>query len=347
MKSQFYKNIEEVIYYDFEDAIYLITEDLDFKDLKEGSVGAIVPYIIAQESLQESGVLKISFEKEEAAQTVIIPMDDVPQKPFEKGLTLLMFVDPLTPLFEPFIAALDDELQDNMLYGSGVGSRSFASMPIIFSEGKISAEHALIVAFKSYVRVGLKHGWEPMHGPLVVTKTKGTELLEFNYDDAFEVYADVIYKATGEELTTDNFFDLAKGFPLGILSYAYDEFIIRDPLGRTEEGGLALLNSIDEHETVYIMRGEPQELIASAAKNAKEVAALSHESTYLLFDCISRVLYMEDEFNTEVKEIEMAAKDSTLNGICSTGEITNVGFSKLIIFNKTNLLGAFYAADNY
>ena len=347
MKSRFYKTINDIVYNQSEVAIYLITEDLDFKDLPEACTGAIVPYIIAEEALQESGILQITFSTQEDADIHIMSMqEDVPQSSFKEGETLLLFVDPLTALFEPFIDSLNSVLNDNMVYGSGVGSRTFEPMPIVFSNGEIYAEYALLVAFNSCIRVGIKHGWEPMYGPLVVTKTEGTNLLELNNDSAFSVYAEVIKSFTGKVITEENFFDIAKGFPLGILSYSNDEFIIRDPLGVSKEDGLALLNSISENETVYIMRGDTDELITSAAENAKIVASSSHNSTHLLFDCISRVLYMEkDAFNEEVKAIEAGAKDKNLNGICSTGEISNVGFPKLMIFNKTNLLGAFYGTD--
>jgi hypothetical protein len=347
MKSKFYKTIDDIVYSESKKEIYLITEDLDFKNLHESCIGVIVPYIIAEESLQESGILQISFSTQENANIHTFSMQkNIPQRSFEKGQTLLLFVDPLTALFEPFIDTLNSVLKDNMVYGSGVGSRTFEPMPIVFSNGEIYAEYALVVAFNSYIRVGIKHGWEPMYGPLVVTKTEGTNLLELNNDSAFSVYAEVIKASAGRVITEENFFDIAKGFPLGVLSYANDEFIIRDPLGISKEEGLALLNSIPENETVYIMRGDTDELIASAAENAKSVASSSHNGTHLLFDCISRVLYMEkDAFNQEVKAIEAGAKDKHLNGICSTGEITNVGFSKLMIFNKTNLLGAFYGTN--
>jgi hypothetical protein len=52
----------------------------------------------------------------------------------------------------------------------------------------------------------------------------------------------------------------------------------------------------------------------------------------LFIDCISRVLFMREDFN---KELAILNRNQPINGILSIGEIANPGSSNLALFNKT------------
>jgi len=342
MTLNYYKEASEVPLNNTHKTLYLITEDVDFRQLPNPNgqrIGAIVPHIIANNTLHKSGVLQLQFNTNEAVNFYLNDMTQAFDIVLKEHSTILLFADALTQRFEPFIEILATKITHQSLFGSGIGSRSFIPMPTVFKDDNIYTEYALLAEINTTIKVGVQHGWEPLFGPLVVTKTEGTIVKEINHENAFELYAHTLKELANVTITKDNFFDIAKAYPLGILSYADNEFVVRDPLGPTPENGLLLVNSVPENETVYIMQGEAQNLINSASENALQTFKESQNSTNLLFDCISRVLYMEDDFEHELEAIRIASNNTPFMGITSIGEITNVGYDSIKIFNKTNLIG--------
>ncbi|HFU74405.1 MAG TPA: hypothetical protein ENK65_02505 [Helicobacteraceae bacterium] len=340
MHINFYQTPNEIKKDSTATRLYLITEDIDFMQLpSQNRIGSLVPHIITNNTLHESGILEIIFDPEEAVTFHLFDMSKPLQKKFKENSTLIMFADALTQRFELFTEALNATLTTQSLFGSGVGSRSFIPMPVIFEKDTLFAEHVLIAEIDNNIQVGVQHGWEPLYGPLVVTKTEGTIIKEINHEPAYKLYARTLQEMANVTLKKDDFFNVAKAYPLGILSYAESEFVVRDPLGPTDDEGLLLINSIPENETVYIMQGQAHNLINSAQENASLTLKSTQNWINLLFDCISRVLYMENEFEKELQAISTASDDTPCVGITSLGEITNVGFESVKIFNKTNLLG--------
>jgi hypothetical protein len=196
------------------------------------------------------------------------------------------------------------------------------------------------VEISSHISIGVKHGWEAFYGPLVVTKSQDNIIYELNNEPAFDVYSRILKELDNQVIEDDNFFDITKAYPFGILSYTQNEFIVRDPLGVHEDNAILMVSSVKENETVYIMKGDHKGLIDAATQNAINTISKDKNNTNILFDCISRVLYMGKDFSKEVSAISNEAPDeTTIYGVTSIGEITNSGFSSIKIFNKTNLIG--------
>ena len=67
----------------------------------------------------------------------------------------------------------------------------------------------------------------------------------------------------------------------------------------------------------------------------------------LLFDCISRTLFLQDRFHEEVDNIRNALPPGVpLAGCLSLGEIADAGNTCLEFFNKTIVLGVLTQAEN-
>jgi len=345
MKITYYHFPKEITRSESDPRLYLITETVDIAQLRQEVeqpfYGAIVPHIIANNQLYHEGILEIRFDERDHVNFYLLDMKRPPEVSLRANTTLMMFSDLFNNSFEPFLEQFGTLLTTQTLFGSGVGGKSLTPMPSIFDQEQSYQCHSLIVEIEAPIHVGVKHGWKPLYGPLVVTKSKDNIIYELNNEPAFEVYAKVLRDLDGQEITAENFFDVAKAYPFGILSYTQNEFIVRDPLQPTDEQALLMVSSIATNETVYIMKGDHAGLIEAAVDNARLTLTPHPNHIHLLFDCISRVLYMGDDFIQEIEAI--AAETSGMQpifGITSIGEITNEGFNAIKVFNKTNLIGS-------
>lgn len=343
MKVTYYNQVKDIDVDEKSVPLYLITEDICLEELRslshENFYGAIVPHIIAKDKLQDSGILQIIFEKNELIRFHILDMTKIPKVDFTENTTLLMFSDTLNKYFEPYIDKLNKSIHTQVIYGSGVGSKQFLEISPLFDKHKSYEKHSLIVEMFSSINIGVQHGWKPIYGPLVVTKSEKNIIYELNHEPALDVYQNILLDLSNEKLKEDNFFELTKAYPFGILSYTQGEFIIRDPLQTTQDNALLMVSSIEENETVYIMQGEKEDLLHAARQNASSLVSKNTNDLYLTFDCISRVLYMDENFDQELQAISAELPDNApFFGISSIGEITNSGFNRIIIFNKTNLI---------
>ena len=89
-----------------------------------------------------------------------------------------------------------------------------------------------------------------------------------------------------------------------------------------------------------ILHADPAALIR-AAGGALELARTNFPSSAvpgmgLLMDCISRVLFLDDAFSDELKEVMVPGLEFV--GACSIGEIANNGNDFLEFYNKTTVV---------
>jgi hypothetical protein len=350
MKIDLHENLDNLVIYPDEPLLYLLTEDIDIKTLtrlhKAPIYGAVVPHIIANNKLYESALLQIRFDSSELVKFHLIDMESLPTLSFEEKSTLLMFSDSLSQYFEPFINDMNQYVSSQIVFGSGIGTKQFDLKANIFDNSSMYINHSLIVEIKNPIEIGIKHGWEPLYGPFVVTKIKDNIIYELNHEPAFDVYAQILSELDAKNITKENFFDIAQSYPFGILTYTQNEFIVRDPICVVEESALLMVSSIEKNETIYIMKGDYNGLINAARENARATLN-SSSNTSLIFDCISRVLYMKDSFTKEIEEISnVVFQNKLIYGITSIGEITNNECDTIKIFNKTNIIGAISDVEN-
>ncbi|MCB1739908.1 MAG: FIST C-terminal domain-containing protein, partial [Gammaproteobacteria bacterium] len=159
-----------------------------------------------------------------------------------------------------------------------------------------------------------------------------------NYRPALEVYKDAIQAHCGEALRARPFFEMAKGFPFGIETLDA-EMLVRDPVVASENG-MTCVGEVPENAIVYVLQGVLDELLA-AARDATASCGPDGASDLLLFDCISRRLYMNDGFEREMASINAGLTEGTnLVGALSLGEIANSSSGSIQFHNKAVVVGA-------
>jgi hypothetical protein len=242
------------------------------------------------------------------------------------------FVNALWEQKTSFMYHLYDELGPFVNYlGGGAGSLSFKSFPCVFANHKVIEHGAVIGLTRNPLSIGVAHGWLPISEPIKVTETCSNTVISLNWQPAFEVYKSKVELHSKKTITEENFFEIAKSYPLGLVRLD-DEMIIRDPYS-TERGMLNIVDEVPGGEYIRIMHGNMASLLEGAnSAVSKSKINTQDEITQFCIDCISRVLFMQEEFT---EELSFLNQNQTANGILSIGEIANPGNASLELFNKT------------
>ncbi len=306
--------------------------------------GGIFPELICQGQRKASGVLLIPLP-------VPLTIQVIPKEITQHGLnhlldtsfqnttsvpgTLFVFFDAMNTNKELVMDGLFNYFGITLNYlGGGTGSLQFAPFPsLICNEGVVSAA-ALVGWAPLETFIGVAHGWEAISDPLKVTESNGNEIFSLNWKPAFEVYKNLIEAHANLKPTSDNFFQIAKSYPLGV-SKMDAEMVVRDPY-KVSGNTIHVIDSVTEGEYVHILHGNADSLLAGA-RQARDKAIslkntqLSPESIFCI-DCISRALYMENDFG---KELDTLSQGSNLYGMLPIGEVANCGDSYTELYNKT------------
>lgn len=257
--------------------------------------------------------------------------------------TLFVFVDGFSKRISALIDALFNYFGLDINYiGGGAGSLSFIQKPCLFTNNGLLEDAAILAFVNTDSGIGVSHGWKKISGPFKVTECDRNVIKTLDWKPAFDVYKEEVEKWSHKKFTEGNFFDIAKGFPFGILKLDA-ESIVRDPIRVDEDGGLVCVGELFVDSFVDILQGEKSNLI-NAARTAfqKSLAAYGKSNkpgSAIFIDCISRVLFLEENFSEEIKAV--SENNIPLFGALSIGEIANSGKDFLEFYNKTAVVGVF------
>lgn len=249
---------------------------------------------------------------------------------------LMLFIDGLSQNIELFLDKLYLETGDHCeVAGGGAGSLSLQQAPCILTQEGLVEDCALLAWIPGAVGIGIRHGWKAIAGPFVATTSERNEVHALNYQPAFDVYSQTLEEARGTHFG-DNFFDVAKTYPLGI--HRLDSQVtVRDPILRNEDS-LICVGNVPNFSKIYILEGEQTSLIEAAGEatslSLKELGSRSDFS--FIFNCISRALFLEDSFGEELQEIADTLPEETGHaGLLTLGEIATSELGSLQLHNKS------------
>ncbi|WP_138432898.1 FIST signal transduction protein [Winogradskyella algicola] len=329
--------------------INALISQLNNSDVK--FMGGLFPKVIHGNSILDKGIVVNTLNNLDSMFLVknISTKDyTIPNVVFNKNqdYSLFTYVDGLTSNISHYLSELYENygMQTNY-FGGGAGSLSLEQQPCVFNNDGIFQDAAVFAIMKMSSRIGVRHGWSKIEGPFIVTSAEGNVIKEINWQNPFEVYKEVVEAHSGKTFTDDNFFDIAKGYPFGILKDDA-ECIVRDPLMVNEKGELICVGELEDNAVVDILNGDKDSLI-DAAKSAAEdsVKKASVPRKAILIDCISRILFLEDNFDKELKAITSTLENSfdniSIGGALTLGEISSYGEGFLEFYNKTIVVGLF------
>ncbi|MGJ8679216.1 FIST signal transduction protein [Paraglaciecola sp.] len=224
--------------------------------------------------------------------------------------------------------------QSIKVFGGGAGSLSFEQKPCLFSNHGMSADAMLIVAIQLDFNLAIGHGWEVLAGPFLANQVDDNRILQLNFQPALQVYQQVVEQHDGRLFGENEFFDIAKTYPFGIQRLD-DDILVRDPV--TSEGNaLVCVGKIPENTMLYVLSGQSEHLIDAAVLAVKSTIKTTSDAQGVLFDCISRNLFLEEKFDTELEQISSTlGTESSLFGALVLGEIASGQSGAVHFHNKT------------
>ena len=255
----------------------------------------------------------------------------------EQGfLTILVFVDGFSTHIGELIESLFNiyGIELNFI-GGGAGSLQLVQKPCILTNKGLLQDAAVVIALKAKSSIAVKHGWQKLAGPFKVSLSDRNKLKMLGSKNAYDLYKEIIENDGGFELRSNNFFDFAKSYPFG-LNRLGAENIVRDPVAVDKDKSIICVGDIPQNSLVNILKGDKNNLL-DAAKEAVAFAKQNlngqQASVSFVVDCISRVLFLDDDYIKELAEMQFDGFDTI--GILSIGEIANSGKDFLEFYNKT------------
>ena len=309
--------------------------------------GGIFPQVLCNEARLEQGAVVLGLPDvaqlavidslSDAARNYEAEVDASFPTPPQTG-TMFVFVDG----FSTRIGALMDALFNNFgvalnYLGGGGGSLSLVQKPCVITPAGLKRDVAVLAYLDIHSGVGVAHGWEPVSVAHRVTESSGNVVVSLDWRPAFEVYREIIEQHSPQRFGDDNFFDIAKAYPLGIAKLGA-ELVVRDPLARDGQR-LVCVGEVPTGAFVQVLHGDKDMLLRAAQQtrqNAELNFGVSRPSLELFVDCISRVLFLQNDFDQEVAAARVSGVPMV--GALTIGEIANNGKDYLEFHNKTSVV---------
>lgn len=346
-RVNFYNKIDEFINSNIDkNKKYLIftTEDtiLDFDLLNSCNIeyyGAIFPQVIFKSKLFSQGLIVFQLN----INTRVEFIENMNTYLFDESLfsdtqSIISIVDGFSDYNSQFLEEVFENIElDSNILGGGAGCFKNPATKSIFNKNGTYKNSAFLILLDKKVDIGVSHGWEVLEGPFVITKSEGKILKKLDYKNAFDVYSEVVLKDCGHILDEDNFYEIMKNYPIGIVRHNSDS-IVRDVVKLNENKEIVFVGELEENSVINILKGKKESLIKAACKASKD-ATINESEFLMMFDCVSRLDYLDDEYSNQMDLIIEETSTKYIFGVISIGEIANKGNKYINFLNKTCVMG--------
>ena len=312
--------------------------------------GAVFPEVIYNGSLYKQGVVGCALQSPVSIEVIkdLSKFKGAFSEDFvsENTRTFLIFTDACADNIPLLIESLYGRNYKEIAFIGGVaGSIVNIDQPFLFTSDDFFSGGAIIAAVEDFMSVGINHGLQSISEPAIASSVDRNILKSINWEPAFEYYKRIVEQDAGIKFTEDNFLEVAKSYPVGMLKYD-GEIILRCPVCIGEENSIVVRSEMTKNSVLVITKGYTEKFIA-AAGTAAEQAKIAFENKKkispgkaLIVDCLSRAMFLEDGFNDELKIIaNKAGSDVSIFGFLSLGEIASTGDKYIELYNKTVVIG--------
>lgn len=252
----------------------------------------------------------------------------------------LVLVDGLSSKMKDLTDTVYNKLGNKVKYvGGGAGYYDLVHRPCIFNNTGLYQDALIVSIIPADMQIAVKHGWNRLAGPFYITKAEDNVLSELDSENAFEVYKHIVEEFGNVTLSILDFFSFAKEHPFGIVHQGSAD-IVRDPIMLNGNNEIVCVANVPLHKDVYVLKGDIDTLLEASIEVSEECAKNPFEEYIpLLFNCISRAMFMEERFEEELTNIQFRMSHPVI-GALSIGEIASLSDGQLEIHNKSTILGA-------
>lgn len=313
--------------------------------------GGLFPAIIHGGRAHRQGFVAVGFPHQAIVRTVqglSRPETEVRQRLFTvleeldaRGGTLFVLVDGLAEHIGTLIDGIYDHYGLELHYlGGGCGGIDLKPRPCVLSDQGVGQDCAVLAWLPEQPsRIAVGHGWQPISEPFKVTDSSGGIIRSLDWRPAFQVYQEFVESRGKVRVGHDNFAEVARSYPLGIAKLD-SEMVVRDPFLVDQSGAIRCFGDVPKGSHVHILQGSEEGLLKAAEEVAAAVESTARSGgrdIRLVFDCVSRSLYLGDVFEKELERLS-AGSQATV-GALTIGEIANYGDDYLEFYNKTAVVG--------
>ena len=302
--------------------------------------GGVFPAVLYRQRQHERGYLVCGFARELKVETFASLTELTRLAPQARGEGLVVLVDGLGRQVDAFITALYGLLGPGTpVFGGGAGSLSLEQRPCLICNQGLYADGAQLIWWPEPVEVGVRHGWETLAGPFLVTEAADNLLHSLNFRPALQVYSEALAPHLDPSPDQLPFSEIARIYPFG-MEKLDDQILVRDPI-RAEGEALLCVGKVPVHAMVNILHGEAQALIEAASETVDaHWAGSRRQPLAFLFDCVSRKLFLGERFDDELAAIRARLpEDALLIGALTLGEIANSAGGPIQFHNRTAVVG--------
>jgi hypothetical protein len=326
--------VGENSYYDVESLIkYLNDKNIKF-------FGGVYSRLLIGDKCESTGFIIQKHEPIYSATVLPYLMRIKLDKETLRNSTAIILVDGLSVDIKSLTDTVYNKLGNTVKYiGGGAGFYDLKQRPCIFDNNGLAKDILHICIIKSDINISVEHGWNVLEGSFTVTESKDNTLIKLDNYPAFDVYKDIIEAEETIRLYKEDFFVYAKDHPFGIVYKNQKGLIVRDPIALNEYNAIVCVADIPEYSELYVLKGDSNTLLNSSLKIAEHCAKNAPKKYVpLLFDCISRAMFLEDRFPEELKNIQDKLV-YPVEGALSIGEVSSLENGELVIHNKSTILG--------
>lgn len=215
------------------------------------------------------------------------------------------------------------------IVGGTAGDELEFKASFVFHDDAVIEQGAIAVwiASDKPLSVTVRHGWDPVGVPMLVTRAEGTEILELGGRPAAEAYEEQLGVPPGQ-LTPANFWDTSMYHPFGLLQMD-GSTIIRVARTKTPTGALLIQGCVPPvGGAVYVMEGSTDSLL-SVIKDVGHAALAGNPEAgaILVFSCAMRARIMKERTPEEAEGLQAALGEVPVFGTYCCGEFARTSGS--------------------